>query len=503
MSAAEEEVVYGLLRLGGMDVALPLAALREVVPCPMRLAGLPASAPGLLGALELRALLLPVVDLRPVLELPALRGPEQVVVVVAHEGQVLGLLADEVRGITRLRNSARVPVRGDGGLLFSHTFRHPEGGHAVSVLDAGALLARPGVPTVADATRDASGADAVARAGDARDVRTLTLVRCGPYRFGIEVGSVHTTLPRPEPRPSVLSGPLCLGVVDFADREVPVVDPLVLCGLGQIAADDVDAGLVLELEHGYVVLALSSLLDLAEVAVEDVLPVPAFAVARPELVSGIVQVGDGDTRSEQALVLDGGALMTEPSLMSLATVNTALDAATTETRGAAVATAAAAGAPTYLTYSIGVDLATPVDQVSEIVPFPGTVTATAVDGLLGVVVHRRAAVPVLCLATLLGRPTQPVTAASCLLLVAVDDELVAFAVDALRSIDPLTWCDPEQALRDDDPLSLRSARLVAVGGDARLLPEVDLRRVARAVRGRSRSGAAPAPADRAPALTAG
>ena len=38
MAATEEEaapdVVYGLLRLAGMDVALPLSALREVVPCP-------------------------------------------------------------------------------------------------------------------------------------------------------------------------------------------------------------------------------------------------------------------------------------------------------------------------------------------------------------------------------------------------------------------------------------------------------------------------------------
>jgi len=43
--------------------AASLAVLREVVPCPAELAGLPAAAPGLLGAIELRRLVLPVLVL--------------------------------------------------------------------------------------------------------------------------------------------------------------------------------------------------------------------------------------------------------------------------------------------------------------------------------------------------------------------------------------------------------------------------------------------------------
>ena len=80
-----EDVVYGLLRMADMDVALPLSALREVVPCPPELAGLPAAAPGLLGAVELRRLVLPVVDLTAVLGRPAQRRPGQVVVVATAQ----------------------------------------------------------------------------------------------------------------------------------------------------------------------------------------------------------------------------------------------------------------------------------------------------------------------------------------------------------------------------------------------------------------------------------
>jgi len=212
MAATEEEaapdVVYGLLRLAGMDVALPLSALREVVPCPLELAGIPASAPGLLGAIELRRLVLPVVDLRPVIGRPDDRRPDQVVVVLAHGGQVLGLLADEVRGVTRLPASALVPARAHGErLLFSHTFRHPDTGRAHTVLDAEAVFSRPGVPTVDDVTRESTAVATRGRGGGG--VRMLTVVRCGAYRFAIDAAHVHTTLPTPDLRRSVLSGPAC------------------------------------------------------------------------------------------------------------------------------------------------------------------------------------------------------------------------------------------------------------------------------------------------------
>ena len=484
------EVVYGLLRMADMEVALPLSALREVVPCPAELAGLPAAAPGLLGAVELRRLVLPVLDLAAVLGRPAARRPDQVVVVVAAGGQVLGLLADEVRGISQVPAATLVPARTEGGgLLFSATFRHPETGTAHSVLDAAAILALPGVPTVADLTRDAAATGGARVDGDRR---TLTVLRCGPYRFAVDAVHVHTTLPTPDVRPSVLTSRTCPGVVEFSGREVPVVDPLVLLGLGELPRDETGAGMVLDLGSGYVVLALSELLDLVHVADEDVLPTPPFALPRPDLLSGMVSVGElGD-----CLVLDGAGLLADPDLNGFASVNTALEVAPAGRHGGVSnAAAVAGGAPSYLTFSVGVDVTTPLDQVAEILPWPATLTATAVGGLLGLITHRRAAVPVLCLATLLGRSERPVGPTSCLLLVDVDGSPVAFAVDALRSIEPRTWTDDEQPVRGDAAdrgATLRTAPLVRVGEDGRLLPDLDLRAVARRMSS-ARGGQPPAP----------
>ena len=475
------DAVFGLLRLAGMDVAVPLTSLREVVPCPPELAGLPVAADGLLGAMRLRTLVLPVLDLRPLIGRSAPRTPDQVTVVVAHGGSALGLLVDEVRGMVRVPADTLVPVTATAGeLLFDSVFLHPETGCPVSVLDAATVLSRPGVPVVRDLTRAAAPHEEPGD-GAGAPVRRLVTVRCGGSVLAVDVASVHTTLPGFAARPSVLTGPLCRGVVDFAGAEVPVVDPLALLGLGRMPDGDAGAGLVLDLGHGYVVLALGELLDLVEVPGTDVLPFPPAATRRPDLVTGTVQ----PRGAAACLVLDGTALMAEPDLVSLAAVNTlsdAADAAVPSPRPGAEDTVDQAGRP-YLLHSAGVDVATPLDQVGEILPFPSDLLLAGVGGaVLGVALHRQAAVPVVDLATVLGRSPAGRSATSCLLLVEVDGVQVAFAVGALRGIEPLTWRDPEQARRGPagaGPRALQTAPLVQLGSEARLLPDVDLRALAR------------------------
>ena len=474
--------VYGIIRLAGVDVALPLAVLREVVPCPAELAGLPAEVVGLLGAMDLRTTVLPVVDLRLVLGRPADRHDEQVVVVVAIDGQALGLLADEVCGVTRVPPSALLPMRVTAGdLLFSHTFRHPETGRATSVLDASAVVRRPGLPTVADVTRSIAALPGSGGQGDSGRT-SVTLLRCGPHVLALDVAQVHTTLPSPAPRPSVLSGGVCSGVTEFAGQDVAVVDPLALLGLGSVVAERAEAGVVLDTGNGHVVLALDSLIALTEIAEDAILPVPSFAVPRPALLRGLADV-DGTT----CLVLDGAALLADPRVLALAAMNTATVAGPTGSAGSTSrADAGVTRSAPHLTFSLGFDVATPLDQVAEILPYPAEVTATSVgEGVLGIVVHRSAAVPVLCLARLLGLPGLEVTASTCLLLVDVDGEPVAFAVDTLRSIDPLSWTDPDQpGRRGSDRLDrvLQSSPLVQVGSGTRLLLCLDLPQIVRAIR---------------------
>lgn len=497
---------FGLLRMAGAEVAVPVGALREVVPCPAEISGLPVRTDGLLGAIAIRDLVVPVLDVRARLGLPDPGHGERVVVLVAHEDHTLGLLADGTGDVTHVDEAALQPVRAGGdGVLLAAVFQHPATGRVVSVLDVAALMALPGVPTVHVPARTATDAPAAVPVAGAGPSRTLTLVRCAGRTLGLDVADVHTTLATSAAAPSALDGPLCHGVTAYRGREVAVIDPLALLGLGRMPAQETAAGLVLELPDGYVVLALSALVGIVDVPADTILPLAAFAVRRPDLVVGLTDV----TGTGECLVLDGRALHTDEDLAAFSAMNTAVGggelpdgtpAADPAAQGAGIDLGALAGAldpdavvaldprggRASLVCSVGDDVVTPLAQVTEVVGFPATLTPTDRGGAaLGVVVHRGTAVVVLCLRTLLGLQPPVDVAASCLLLVEEDGAHFGFAVDELRTLEPVSW---EQADRPPAPGilepadALRHAPLVSVGGAPGLLPELDLRAIARAVR---------------------
>lgn len=521
--AGQEGEVYGMLTMAGAAVALPLSALREVVPRPPSFSTLPTSAPGLLGAMGLRDIVVPVVDLTATLAptgaaAPHLTGPGStgVVVVVADGDDVLGLIAEQVHGVVRVPADALLELRAQGGaLLVSHAFRHE--GEVVTVLDPSRVVALPGMPTVRDRPAPAPAA-ARPDAPVAGARTTVALLRAGDHLLALDVCHVHTTVPAATPQASALSGGLCSGTTVHAGHDVAVVDPLRLLGLhgpDQDAPAGTDgrfgAGLVLTLGGGTVVLALDALVDLVGIDDADLMALASFSVPRPDLLAGLADL----PVHGRCLVLDGGALRRDARLLALASTNTpAAGTGTGTTAGPPVPPSAAGtgvgpGQAPHLTYRAGIALATPLEQVSEILPVPAgdllTTTRSvpapsggAAGAVMGVMAHRGRALPVVHLPTLLGHggTSRPEDAerpgtdprGGCLLLVDVDGVQVAFAVDSLHAIEPLAWTDPAppagapaHATVLDPGALLRASPLVQVGAGDQLLRALDLLALARAV----------------------
>lgn len=479
LSPVGSQLKLGLLRAAGMDVALPLEALREVVPHPETLVALPARATGLLGAMPLRGTVLPVVDLGAVVHLePSDADTARVVVVVAHEERLVGVVVEEVRGVASLDRDALQAVAADGAhLLFSHLAQVGEDATCVSVLDPGALTGLPGVPTVAERRPAASDT------GPAEERRpSLTVVRCGTQLLALTITEVRTTVPLERVTPSVLTGGHCLGTTVHGGRELPVLDPMSLLGLDPLSPELVAAGVVVPAGAGEVVLAVTRL-ELLQHSPGPTMPVPPHATRRSDLLDGVQQLGD-----ETCLVLDGEGLRADPDVQAYAALAVAVD----EAADAGASGDSAGTGPTLLTYAVGgAVVATPLAQVVEILPSPTELTSTHVPDVSGLVVHRGHTVTVVDLGAALGRDASRAAPAAdagagCLLLVEVGGRHVGFTVDRLHDIRPCTWTDPEPRAHTDAAQTdrlLETAPLVRVAGVDRLLPELDLHRVVRAVLG--------------------
>ena len=88
-----------IFHLSGLDCALPLEAVREIVPMAM-LSSPPGLPTGLEGFLDLRGTAIPIVRLDRLFDLPQQRpGLHTPMIVLRGDGKPIGILVDSVRGI--------------------------------------------------------------------------------------------------------------------------------------------------------------------------------------------------------------------------------------------------------------------------------------------------------------------------------------------------------------------------------------------------------------------
>jgi purine-binding chemotaxis protein CheW len=494
MTPSAANALYGVFSAGGVRVALPLDELREVIMRPSAFSPLPATAEGLLGAVNLRHIVIPVLDLCLLAGHETGNDNGKVIVIVARDGRMFGLLADEIEGVTRVTGDAllETSVGGEQPALFSHTFERPEDREVVSLLDAEAISRLPGIPVVRDVGLRSTDEELTGGLTDTSRISVL-LLQCGAIGLCIDVSHVHSVIPQLTLHSSPLEGSNCRGVVHLQGRAVPAVDPLGLLGLGSLPDDGTLCGLVLATTRGLVVLTVSDIADIASVSLGDVLPLPPIGMRKDGFLTGVLRTEAG----EQHLVLNGEALRADQELDTLAGLGLPLDrsahTALVPTAEAAEKPAAAdlpkegkdgrrvyASVRKFLTYSVGMEAATPLDQITEILPYPERAIALNSGGpLLGIFTHRKLSVPLLSLPALLGMFTELDAATARVLLVdAPGSELMGFVVPALHAIEDSIW--EESAPKDGGQAGamLQRGPLVKIGTaetQGRLLPNIDLK----------------------------
>lgn len=470
--AAEAATAFGVMCIGEALLALPVDFIREVIPAQQAYARLPVDVAGLRGAIDLRGTVIPVLDLRSFLGLPTPAAGSGAVVVMRWRGKLLGLLADEVRGVVRAADAQlfefaieqaaeRLPLATHGMKL---------GGETAALLDAGRIAALPNIPMVAEEQRGAS------RQAAAREPMLLFSDR--GMHLGIPAFHVDATVPRLPIVRGALTGGYCLGTVEHHGHDVPVLDTLAALGLGAAASPAEAALLVLRFTEGLLGFTLDDVRDIARPTAEDVLAMPRLPGGASGLFRGLL----ADAQGRQNLLLDIDALRRHPPFVTIAGLSRVRPAAVSPAEAAqrpdaaAAQAAARAGRRQFITFRAGREHATPLADVLEILPYPKTLTdmRSMGGGLIGIFHHRNAAVPLVDLAQRLGGRCTLDPASARVLLVKAEEQTVGLAVEALHSIEPIApgpWTTDLPAGKRGK--SLRVV-LVGEGSQRRLLPLADI-----------------------------
>jgi len=462
---------YGLMRVGGALLALPVCAIREVVPGQESYKPLPVKAEGLLGAVDIRGAIIPVLDLRSTLGLSLTGDGVHFIVIMRHEGHLIGLTVDEVVGIAR-------PAPGDlfglstatpslASALATHTFQTQ--GEIATVLDAKGIAELSGVPLVeekAPGRRDPAAAA----------TESILLFRYGRSHLGIDATCVDATVPAMAIRKTALSVGHCLGVIDHHGYEVPVVDTQAVIGLGMGEPQALTPVIVIRFANDALLgFAIDEVRDIVRVPSTDIVAMPRLAQGEAGLFRGMVACKTGQ---QDSLVLSAAALRADPSLVVIADLRKpSLSVASSSTPGASpVGGAAWVGRPqTYLTYAAGAELATPLEQITEILDYPARISpfGVATLGLLGLFKHRNQVTPLVSLAARLGKRYDPDPAQARVLFVEHDGMTVGFAVEGLRSIDTASWRSTDAGPSQEGAL-FKSLVMIGAGESRRMVSQVDL-----------------------------
>jgi len=292
--------IYGTFYLGGDEFAIEMADLQEVVNAPAKLQKMPLSPSYLLGLFNLRGRILPVIDLRILLEVSqeeSSSGPTPRMAVLRRGSACLGLLFDAVGEILRILPEDLAPIeqRNVSGdipkMPVKAVICRTGGERVIQVLDLGALLSIRNLPLI----------DRMTGSGDAnqnltsrmKDLYREKLVgfTVGECNIAIEMKRVISIVENTEKKPSPCRSELCASVIQFHGQLIPVVQ---MAALLRIATTQSPKHILIcrvgTDQVGFEVDEISSIIPYA---MDKVIPIPVLEDHRASIFHGCFTDRDG------------------------------------------------------------------------------------------------------------------------------------------------------------------------------------------------------------------
>ena len=118
-ATAEEEVRICLFSISGDTYAVTVDLLAEII-IPQKVFPVPTTPSHVIGIINLRGNIVPIVDIRPVLSLPSTAGLNQVAI-IRHEQMTIGIVVDSVADVISVPVSSILPLPAETAVQESDT----------------------------------------------------------------------------------------------------------------------------------------------------------------------------------------------------------------------------------------------------------------------------------------------------------------------------------------------------------------------------------------------
>jgi len=218
------QTIYGSFWLDRTEFALRAGVIREVVNEPATISAMPLSPPFMLGLINLRGMIIPVVDLRQLLEFPAGQATERKVAIVEDGDHRIGLMVDRTGEVLKVEERSRVDFRPRDGkikdVVVEGLLKLECGERIVQILDPCEILGLDKVPRSEGFPDDGDPANAASRG---------QRFNCISFQFGhttcaIDLRHVKEVMEAPEIMDSILVHDCFIGITNLRGSVIPVAD---------------------------------------------------------------------------------------------------------------------------------------------------------------------------------------------------------------------------------------------------------------------------------------
>jgi purine-binding chemotaxis protein CheW len=299
----------------GEEYAVPVSAVREIVRRQTKIARMPHADGHMLGVIDLRGRLLPLVELRTLLGLAhadRLDDAAGRIIVLSFGGLEVGLLVDRAREILRVPNDRIDPVpvlfRQDSGEIEA-ICRLDQGRRLISILDPDRLFRSEAVRrTLITQEKGMADSPAVMRSAS----ETFVIFRLGPTEYGLPSSCVEQVVAVPERLTAIPKAPGFIeGVINHRGTVLPVIDQRRRFAMtGTARSRHIIVAALGAARAGLMVDAVTGVLKIPDDAVE---PAPDLSVEQMALISRVATLGE-----RMILLLDPAHLLARQEAAQIA-----------------------------------------------------------------------------------------------------------------------------------------------------------------------------------------
>jgi purine-binding chemotaxis protein CheW len=319
----------------GQEYALPIDQVQEIVQAPESVSHVPNAGSRVLGVIDLRGRLLPVVSMRRVFGLPVTPlEPQNRIVVVSIDGGVVGVVMDTVREVLRVPHELVAPLPGfmDGDGRKSEVesvCRLEDGKRLVSVLSVDRMFDSP---EVRSELAEHQGQEDAAQMGEEQsmaddgrgDEELFVVFRLDDEEYAVDVDTVQEIIRVPAALIRVpKSFDFVEGLVNLRGTVLPVVDLRTRLGLARGERDERQRIVVLIIGGVRTGFIVDSVAEVARVGRQVLEPAPQLSAEQARLVSRVANLPDQKrmlllVQVDQLLAAEQAAALEEVALDQVA-----------------------------------------------------------------------------------------------------------------------------------------------------------------------------------------